>query len=114
MTPTLGQTVRVPQQAIRRTSALTRLRRPVASLTAVALLASGCYSYETRTFEITIPETAESSVVVARDGTLITTLVAPQNRTSARRLDEIPFHAVHVRPGRAHLREGVLLLPPRF
>ncbi|MBC8365200.1 MAG: transglycosylase domain-containing protein [Actinobacteria bacterium] len=59
-------------------------------LVVISLLASGCYSYETRTFEITIPDTAESSVVVAGDGTLITTLVAPQNRTSARRLDEIP------------------------
>ena len=57
------------------------------------MIATGCYSYETRTFEIMIPETAESSVVVAGDGTLITTLVAPQNRTSARRLDEIPLLA---------------------
>jgi len=88
--PARGQTVRVPQQAIHQNGALARLRRPTATLAVVAMLSSGCYSYETRSFEITIPETAESSVVVARDGTLITTLVAPQNRTSARRLDEIP------------------------
>ncbi|MDG2908278.1 MAG: transglycosylase domain-containing protein [Acidimicrobiales bacterium] len=80
----------MPQQVTHRNGTLARLRRPTATLAAFAMLASGCYSYETRTFEITIPETAESSVVVARDGTLITTLVAPQNRTSARRLDEIP------------------------
>ncbi|HJL77460.1 MAG TPA: hypothetical protein QF417_09340, partial [Acidimicrobiales bacterium] len=78
------------QQAAHRIRAVARLRRPTAALVAVALIASGCYAYETRTFEITIPETAESSVVVAGDGTLITTLVAPQNRTSARLLDEIP------------------------
>ncbi len=78
------------QQAAHRIRAVARLRRPTAALAAVALIASGCYAYETRTFEITIPETAESSVVVAGDGTHITTLVAPQNRTSARLLDEIP------------------------
>ena len=88
--PARGQTVRVPQQVIHQNRALALLRRPIATLAVVAMLSSGCYSYETRSFEITIPETAESSVVVARDGTLITTLVAPQNRTSARRLDEIP------------------------
>ncbi|MBQ91375.1 MAG: hypothetical protein CL441_08210 [Acidimicrobiaceae bacterium] len=65
-------------------------RRLIGALLATAVLATSCYSYETRTFEITIPETAESSVVVARNGSLITTLVAPQNRTSARTLDEIP------------------------
>lgn len=57
---------------------------------ASVFIGASCYSYETRKFEITIPETAESSVVVSSNGTLITTLVAPQNRTSARRLDEIP------------------------
>ena len=41
-------------------------------------VATSCYRYETREFEITIPEQAESSVVVARDGRHITTLVAPR------------------------------------
>jgi len=54
------------------------------------MITTGCYRYETRQFDITIPEQAESSIVVSRNGSLITTLVAPENRTSARRLDEIP------------------------
>ena len=36
-------------------------RRLIGALLATAVLATSCYSYETRTFEITIPETAESS-----------------------------------------------------
>ncbi len=64
--------------------------RALAAVLASTLLATGCYRYETPQFEITIPETAESSVIVAGDGTYITTMVAPENRTSARRLDEIP------------------------
>ena len=57
---------------------------------ALAATATSCYRYEAREFEITIPEQAESSVVVDRRGRPITTLVAPENRTSARTLDEIP------------------------
>ena len=60
------------------------------ALAVAAILCTSCYRYETREFEITIPEQAESSVVVARDGRPITTLVAPENRTSARTLFEIP------------------------
>ena len=56
----------------------------------ISLLSTSCYSYETLEFDINIPEQAESSIVLASDGTLITTLVAPENRTSARRLEEIP------------------------
>ncbi len=72
-----------------------RARRPAGlrlacALTATAILSTSCYRYETREFEITIPEQAESSAVVARDGRPITTLVAPENRTSARTLFEIP------------------------
>ncbi|MEC8999207.1 MAG: transglycosylase domain-containing protein [Actinomycetota bacterium] len=59
-------------------------------LMALAATATSCYRYEAREFEITIPEQAESSVVVDRRGRPITTLVAPENRTSARTLDEIP------------------------
>ena len=59
-------------------------------LLVLSTIATGCYRYETRQFDITIPEQAESSIVVSRNGSLITTLVAPENRTSARRLDEIP------------------------
>ena len=73
-----------------KTKPLTCLARLVALTLASVFIGASCYSYETRKFEITIPETAESSVVVSSNGTLITTLVAPQNRTSARRLDEIP------------------------
>ena len=60
------------------------------SIFVVSLLSTSCYTYETLDFDINIPEQAESSIVIASDGTLITTLVAPENRTSARRLEEIP------------------------
>ena len=66
------------------------LVRVACVITALATVATSCYRFETRDFEITIPEQAESSVVVARDGRHIITLVAPENRTSARTLDEIP------------------------
>ena len=66
------------------------LMRAVCTMIALAVVATSCYRYETREFEISIPEQAESSVVVARDGRHITTLVAPENRTSARTLAEIP------------------------
>ena len=66
------------------------LMRAVCTMIALAAVATSCYRYETREFEISIPEQAESSVVVARDGRHITTLVAPENRTSARTLAEIP------------------------
>jgi len=66
------------------------LVRAACTVTALAAMATSCYRYETREFEISIPEQAESSVVVARDGRHITTLVAPENRTSARTLAEIP------------------------
>ena len=79
----------------RRPTSSERARRSVGlklgcALAATAILSTSCYQYETREFEITIPEQAESSVVVARDGRPITTLVAPENRTSARTLFEIP------------------------
>jgi penicillin-binding protein 1A len=64
--------------------------RAACTMIALAAVATSCYRYETREFEISIPEQAESSVVVARDGRHITTLVAPENRTSARTLAEIP------------------------
>jgi len=60
------------------------------SIFTISLLSTSCYTYETLEFDINIPEQAESSIVLAADGTLITTLVAPENRTSARRLEEIP------------------------
>jgi len=66
------------------------LMRAACTMIALAAVATSCYRYETREFEISIPEQAESSVVVARDGRHITTLVAPENRTSARTLAEIP------------------------
>ncbi|MDG2426804.1 MAG: transglycosylase domain-containing protein [Acidimicrobiales bacterium] len=64
--------------------------RLLGAVLALSTTATSCYRYETREFEISIPEQAESSVVVARDGRYITTLVAPENRTSARTLFEIP------------------------
>ncbi|MEC9426911.1 MAG: transglycosylase domain-containing protein [Actinomycetota bacterium] len=66
------------------------LMRAACTMIALAAVATSCYRYETREFEISMPEQAESSVVVARDGRHITTLVAPENRTSARTLAEIP------------------------
>jgi len=66
------------------------LARAIGAVLALSAIATGCYRYETPKFEITIPETAESSTIVAADGTHITTMVAPENRTSVRRIDEIP------------------------
>ncbi|CAI8373583.1 MAG: Penicillin-binding protein 1A [Acidimicrobiaceae bacterium] len=60
------------------------------SVFVISLISTSCYTYKTLEFDINIPEQAESSIVLASDGTLITTLVAPENRTSARRLEEIP------------------------
>ena len=71
-------------------SRIRNIRGLLSLIVFVSSFATSCYRYETRQFEITIPEQAESSVVVSNNGTLITTLVAPENRTSARRLDEIP------------------------
>ena len=68
----------------------------------ISLLSTSCYTYETLEFDINIPEQAESSIVIASDGTLITTLVAPENRTSARRLEEIPEIARVVRTAYLH------------
>jgi membrane peptidoglycan carboxypeptidase len=64
--------------------------RAIGAVLVTSAVATGCYSYETPRFEITIPETAESSTIVAADGTHVTTMVAPVNRTSVRRIDEIP------------------------
>ncbi|HCV35654.1 MAG TPA: hypothetical protein DF783_01925, partial [Acidimicrobiaceae bacterium] len=63
------------------------LVRAIGVILVLSAVATGCYRYETPKFEITIPETAESSTVVAADGTHLTTMVAPENRTSVRRID---------------------------
>ncbi len=62
----------------------------ISIIIAFSVFCTSCYTYETLEFDINIPEQAESSIVLSGDGTLITTLVAPENRTSARRLEEIP------------------------
>ena len=67
-----------------------RYKQFLAYIFIFSMLSSACYSYETREFDINIPEQSESSIVLSADGRLITTLVAPENRTSARRLEEIP------------------------
>ena len=71
-------------------TATSPLVRALGVVLVTSVVATACYSYETPRFEITIPETAESSTIVAADGTHITTMVAPENRTSVRRIDEIP------------------------
>ena len=92
----------------RATSPLTRARGAVV---VASTIATGCYRYETPRFEITIPEQAESSIIVAGDGTYITTLVAPENRTSARRIDEIPVIVrqaiIAIEDERFYIHDGV-------
>jgi penicillin-binding protein 1A len=56
---------------------------------AVAAVAASC-TYETPEISIPIPELAQSTSIYDRDGVEITTLVAPENRTVARELEEIP------------------------
>ena len=55
-----------------------------------ALLATACYSYESREFEITIPEQSETSTIFAADGTFLTAMVAPENRSVIRDIEVIP------------------------
>jgi len=85
--------------------------RPLCVLVALTAFATSCYRYEAREFEITIPEQAESSVVVDRHGRPITTLVAPENRTSARTLDEIPEMVqnavIAIEDERFHVHDGM-------
>jgi penicillin-binding protein 1A len=65
-----------------------RLRTAV--LLAVAFVASSCaYHYETRDFDLSIPESAQSSFIYDANGTQITLLRTPENRVY-KRIDEIP------------------------
>jgi penicillin-binding protein 1A len=57
---------------------------------AATVLASSCaYRYETRDFDLSIPESAQSSFIYDANGTLITLLRTPENRVY-KRIDEIP------------------------
>jgi len=62
---------------------------PLLLLVALAAFASSC-TYTTPQISIPIPELAQSTSIFDRNGTEITTLVAPENRTIARELEDIP------------------------
>ncbi len=68
----------------------TFVQRIVLISVACSLTATACYRSESKQFEISIPEQAETSVVVSGDGTYITSLVAPENRSIIRKIEEIP------------------------
>jgi penicillin-binding protein 1A len=62
----------------------------LAILVATVSLASSCaYRYETRDFDLSIPESAQSSFIYDKNGTQITLLRTPENRVY-KRIDEIP------------------------
>jgi penicillin-binding protein 1A len=66
------------------------MRRGLASLLAVLLVAAGC-SYELRELQPVLPTNSQSSIIYAADGTEILTLHAEENRTDLT-LAEIPVH----------------------
>jgi penicillin-binding protein 1A len=64
--------------------------RAVGALLALMALASSCaYRYETRDFDLSIPDSAQSSFLYDANGTQITLLRTPENRVY-KRIDEIP------------------------
>ncbi|MEC9035051.1 MAG: transglycosylase domain-containing protein [Actinomycetota bacterium] len=66
------------------------IRRVIPIFFVLSLTATACYRSESQEFEISIPEQAQTSVVVSADGTYITSLVAPENRSIRREIEEIP------------------------
>ena len=66
------------------------IRRVIPIFFVLSLTATACYRSESQQFEISIPEQAQTSVVVSADGTYITSLVAPENRSIIREIEEIP------------------------
>ena len=66
------------------------IRRVIPIFFVLSLTATACYRSESQEFEISIPEQAQTSVVVSADGTYITSLVAPENRSIIREIEEIP------------------------
>ncbi|HEX7096516.1 MAG TPA: transglycosylase domain-containing protein [Acidimicrobiales bacterium] len=64
--------------------------RLLAALVALSTLAVSCaYRYETRDFDLSIPDTAQSSFIYDAKGRQITFLRTPENRVY-KRIDEIP------------------------
>jgi penicillin-binding protein 1A len=73
-----------------RCSSLSRAARALAVLVAIVSIASSCaYRYETRDFDLSIPDSAQSSFIYDSNGTQITLLRTPENRVY-KRIDEIP------------------------
>ena len=64
------------------------IRRVIPIFFVLSLTATACYRSESQEFEISIPEQAQTSVVVSADGTYITSLVAPENRSIIREIEE--------------------------
>ena len=68
----------------------TLIQRIVLIFLTCSLTATACYRSESQQFEISIPEQAQTSVVVSANGTYITSLIAPENRSIIREIEEIP------------------------
>ena len=68
------------------------MHRPLSAIVLVAILAIAGCSYETPDFrfDITVPQTAQSSRVYDRNGTLITELRGEQGRTDVTHIELIP------------------------
>src|SRR5262245_3284234 len=67
-----------------------RAARALAVLLAMTAVISSCaYRYETRDFDLSIPDSAQSSFIYDKNGTQITLLRTPENRIY-KRIDEIP------------------------
>ena len=68
-----------------------RLLGVLCVLVALGSVASGCaYRYQTRNFDLTTPESAQSSFIYDSRGNQITFLRADENRVY-KRIDEIPL-----------------------
>lgn len=63
----------------------------VRALAVVVVLAAGACSYAPATLDVADPELAQSTKVFAADGTLLTTLVAEENRENVR-VEDLPDH----------------------
>jgi penicillin-binding protein 1A len=81
-----------------------------AVLLALVLAAASC-SYETPEISVPIPELAQSTSIYDRNGTRITTLVAPENRTVAAEIEDVPERVRHaviaIEDERFYLHSGI-------
>jgi len=78
------------RRQVRRSVGSDKRRRLASCLLATAVVASGC-TYTAVSLAPTVPPNAEASVIVASDGTPLTTLHAGENRTEIS-IDQVPRH----------------------